>query len=247
MRRSLLSPKIKTRASRIWRRHLADRMRMLARIAMAAAVLLAVFIAALRWIDPPTSSVLMQRNWGAPPDARLSFTWRPLAEIAPAMSRAVIAGEDQRFFQHHGLDFIEMAKSLRENAWRPRGASTITQQVAKNLLLWNARSYPRKLIEAVLAVYIDLTWSKRRVLEVYLNIAQFGEEVYGVENAARHFFNKPARRLTRREAARLAAVLPNPIKRIANAPRPSEQFIKRQRWILRHMHMVDLAPATNRR
>ena len=195
-------------------------------------------IASLRWIDPPTSSVLLQENLsGKTPPARwVSFQWRPLRHISDQMAVAVIAAEDQRFLQHHGLDFVELSKVLREGSGRPRGASTITQQVAKNLFLWRARNYPRKVLEAGLAVFIDFVWGKRRVLEIYLNIAQFGPNLYGVENASRHFFGKPAAHLNRHEAARLAAVLPNPNSRSARYA--SENVMRRQRWILEQMQIL---------
>lgn len=152
------------------------------------------------------------------------------------MVLAAIAAEDQRFLHHHGLDFVELSKTLREGTSRPRGASTITQQAAKNLFLWSGRSYLRKLIEAGLAVYIDFVWGKRRVLEIYLNVAQFGPNIYGVENAGRHFFGKRAAALSRHEAARLAAVLPNPNHRSV-AP-ASAEVVQRQRWILRQMRAL---------
>ena len=204
--------------------------RRLGLIAAAAALCALLALAALRWINPPTTSVIARDNFGG---ATAQLTWRPLHQISAAMAIAVIAAEDQRFLHHHGLDFVELWKTVRALDSRPRGASTITQQVAKNLLLWKARSYPRKVLEAFLAVFIDFTWGKRRVLEVYLNIAQFGPQIYGVENAAQHFFNKPAAALNQYEAARVAAVLPNPNRRAAN--KPSAQVLDRQRWILRQM------------
>ncbi len=197
-----------------------------------------ILIGSLRWINPLTSSIILQQNrinehknaqW-------TSFNWRPLEKISAPMELAVIAAEDQRFLHHHGLDFVEVYKSLRVNISRPRGASTITQQVAKNLFLWSGRSYPRKILEAGLAIYIDFVWGKRRVLEIYLNIAQFGPNIYGVENASKQFFGKSANQLNRHDAARLAAVLPNPNARsVAHA---SDTVVQRQRWILRQMRAL---------
>ena len=195
-------------------------------------------IGSLRWIDPVTSSIILQQNFfGNHQNARRSsFDWRPMEKISAHITLAAIAAEDQRFLQHHGMDFVELSKTLREKKSRLRGASTITQQVAKNLFLWSGRSYPRKLLEAGLAVYIDFAWGKRRVLEIYLNVAQFGPGIYGVENAAQHFFGKPAAALNRHEAARLAAVLPNPnLRSAANA---SASVVRRQRWILRQMRAL---------
>ncbi len=207
--------------------------------AVAVAGLVAVAaITGLRWLDPPTSSLILQANLCARDDAApwASFDWRPLTQISPHMALAVIAAEDQRFAQHHGLDFVELSNALRENRDRPRGASTITQQVAKNMFLWGGRSYLRKLFEAGLAVYIDFAWGKRRVLEIYLNVAAFGANIYGVENASQHFFNKPAARLNRLESARLAAVLPNPTTR--SATHASPKVLQRQRWILQQMQAL---------
>ena len=208
------------------------------------AVLVAVAIGvgaltSLRWFDPPTSSFILQDNWARRADdgsPHAGFTWRPLTDISAQMAVAVIAAEDQRFVHHHGLDFVELSKALRERRGRPRGASTITQQVAKNLFLWSGRSYLRKALEAALAVYIDFAWGKRRVLEIYLNIAAFGANIYGVENASWHFFGKPAARLNRFEAARLAAVLPNPNAR--SASHASAKVLQRQRWILAQMRAL---------
>ncbi len=204
----------------------------------AMAVVGLVAAGSVRWIDPPTSSILLQQNLfsGKAYSEWASFEWRPLEQISAQMALAVIAAEDQRFLQHHGLDFIELSKILREIANRPRGASTITQQVAKNLFLWGGRSYARKFLEAGLALYIDRVWGKRRVLEVYLNIVQFGPDTYGVEKAGRHFFDKRAAALNRYEAARLAAVLPNPNRRSANPA--GAAVVKRQRWILRQMQAL---------
>ncbi len=209
-----------------------------AALGLAVVALLAMAaVTSLRWLEPPTSSIIWQRNWAAPaPVPPLAFAWRSRENISPHVFMAVIAAEDQRFFQHHGLDFVELYKSLREQRARLRGASTITQQVAKNMFLWNERSYARKILEAGLAIYIDFAWGKQRVLEVYLNIAQFGPAIYGVENASRHFFGKSAARLNRFEAARLAAVLPNPRTRSVAAP--DAEVRERQRWILRQIRRL---------
>ncbi|MGI9311733.1 MAG: monofunctional biosynthetic peptidoglycan transglycosylase, partial [bacterium] len=209
--------------------------------ALAVALVIALVIVSLRFINPPASSFTLQENWlGDDAGGWVSFQWRPLEAISKQMILAVVAAEDQRFFQHHGLDFIELRNSLREasasRTARPRGASTITQQTAKNLFLWSGRSYPRKLLEAALALAIDFAWGKRRTLEVYLNIVQFGPGVYGIERASSHFFDKPASRLTRHEAARLAAVLPAPNLR---SPRDADAATERRRqWILRQMRAL---------
>ena len=146
---------------------------------------------------------------------------------------AVIAAEDQKFAHHFGFDFESIADALDDNAQRRRGASTISQQVAKNLYLWPGRSYLRKGVEAYLTLLIESLWPKRRILEIYLNVAEFGSGIFGAEAASRQFFEKPARRLSLWEASLLAAVLPNP-KRMS-ALRPSAYVRSRaadiRRWV----------------
>lgn len=150
----------------------------------------------------------------------LERDWVSLSEISPHLPRAVIASEDNAFCQHGGFDWkaIDTAIGDFRDGKRLRGASTISMQTSKNLFLWPGRDYLRKGLEAYLTVLLELLWSKERILEVYLNIAEWSSGVYGAEAAARHYFNKPAKALTRREAALLASVLPNPRKRSANKP-----------------------------
>ncbi|WP_239024991.1 monofunctional biosynthetic peptidoglycan transglycosylase [Rhodoligotrophos defluvii] len=164
-------------------------------------------------VPPPASALMVLRLFqGTAPQ----YDWVPMAEISPNLARAVIASEDQRFCMHSGIDWVAVGKVIEAD--ESRGASTITMQTAKNLFLWPGRSYLRKALEVPLAVWIDLIWSKRRLLEVYLNIAEFGEGIYGAQAAARHHFGKDAKNLTRREAALLAAVLPSPLVRDAGKP-----------------------------
>lgn len=188
-----------------------------------------------RFVDPPGSSFMLQRTIEAAirdePDFRLSHQWRRLAEISPHLRIAVIASEDQKFPRHYGFDFETLREVAAEHLAGDgrRGGSTISQQTAKNLFLWPGRSWVRKGFEAWFTVLIEALWPKRRILEVYLNIAQFGDDVYGAEGAARTYFGKPASALTLDEATRLAAVLPAP-NRYRVAP-PSTQIIERARWI----------------
>jgi monofunctional biosynthetic peptidoglycan transglycosylase len=166
----------------------------------------------------------------------------PWGRISPHVRLAVVAAEDQKFPDHHGFD-VAAIRSVVESRLADgadgaamRGASTISQQVAKNLFLWPGRSWLRKGMEAGLTLLIEALWTKRRILEVYLNVAQFGDDVYGVEAAARINFGKGADALTVHEAALMAAVLPNPVRlRIA---RPSAYVRERQRWILRQMRQL---------
>lgn len=165
--------------------------------------------------------------------------WVSMDEISPWMGLAVIAAEDQTFPDHWGFDVAAIEKALSHNERnenRIRGASTLSQQTVKNLFLWEGRSWLRKGLEAGLTVGVETVWSKKRILTVYLNIAEFGEGVFGVEAAAQRYFGKPASRLTQSEAALLAAVLPNPLRFKAAAP--SGYVRSRQAWILRQMRQL---------
>ena len=148
----------------------------------------------------------------------ITKNWVGLDQMSPDLARAVIASEDQRFCQHHGVDWVEFQDAMDGEEGPTRGASTVSMQVAKNLFLWDGHSFIRKGLEMPLAYYMDGVLTKRRMLEIYLNIVEWAPGVYGAEAAAQHHFGKPAAKLNRREAALLAAVLPNPIKRQAGRP-----------------------------
>ncbi len=169
---------------------------------------------------------------------RTHYIWVDLEHIAPTAALAVIASEDQRFPFHAGFDFGSIRQAVRasERGKRLRGASTISQQVARNLFLWSGRSYVRKGLEAGYTVLLEACWPKERILEVYLNIAQFGRGIYGVEAASRSFFHEPATRLTREQAALLAAVLPNPL--LLRVASPSRYVLARRDWILGQMRLL---------
>lgn len=171
----------------------------------------------LRWVAPPTSAFMLKSSLAR---SAVRYRWVPMQAISRHLPVAVVAAEDQKFMHHWGFDFESIGSAMEENKrrQRPRGASTISQQVAKNLFLWSGRSYIRKGFEAYFTVLIELLWPKRRIMEVYLNIAEFGPGIFGVEAASRAYFNKPAGRLERDEAALLAAVLPNPRRLKAAAP-----------------------------
>ncbi|MFM8747398.1 MAG: monofunctional biosynthetic peptidoglycan transglycosylase [Aestuariivirga sp.] len=170
---------------------------------------------------PPFSNVMLLRALGG---AGIDKQWVSLDEMSPWLPRAVIASEDARFCQHRGVDWIEFQSVIDDALERDeapvRGASTIPMQTAKNLFLWDGRFAIRKVLELPLAMWMDLIWSKRRMMEIYLNIVEWAPGVYGAEAAAWHHFGKPAKKLNKTEAARLAAVLPNPIRR--NAGKPSK-------------------------
>lgn len=207
----------------------------------AAATTLAVLgisvalVLPLRWIDPPVSAFMLPDLWTAKGNGAVAHRWVPLAHMPEHLLLAVIAAEDQRFAHHHGFDLREIRGAIEERAAgrRVRGASTISQQVAKNLFLWRERSWVRKGLEAWLTALVELTWPKRRILEMYLNFAQFGPRTYGAAAAAERSFRKPVRNLTLHESARLAAVLPNP--EAFNAAAPSPRVRTRAEWIERQM------------
>ena len=216
--------------------------RLLRGLLLAVAAWLAITILAviaLRWIDPPFTTVMLGDRITALVAQERGYDfehdWRDWDRISKYAALAVIAAEDQRFPQHNGFDFKQIDKALadRERGRRVRGASTITQQVAKNVFLWRGKSWVRKGLEAGLTVLIEACWSKQRILEVYLNVAEFGQGTFGVQAASRRYFRKDAARLNRAEAALLAAVLPAPTRFKVLAP--SRYVLRRQAWILRQM------------
>jgi monofunctional biosynthetic peptidoglycan transglycosylase len=204
---------------------------------IAFVVLTALPVLLMRWWSPFSSAFMLSASiaHSSEKDYSTRYSWVDLDNISPNAALAVIASEDQQFPFHTGFDFKSIRAAVRENAHRkrPRGASTISQQVAKNLFLWNGGGYARKALEAWFTVLIEFLWPKERILEVYLNIAQFGRGIFGVEEASRAFFRKPAARLSRPEAATLAAVLPNPIR--LRADRPSAYVMMRRDWIIGQM------------
>jgi len=169
----------------------------------------------------------------------IDYTWVSAEKISPHAFTAVIAAEDQRFMQHSGFDFAAIQNSIADymDGEKLRGASTISQQVAKNLFLTPSKNFIRKAIEVWFTVLIELCWNKQRILEIYLNIAEFGDHLFGIEAASQHYFGIPAKQLNRSQAALLAATLPNPIRFKAN--QPSSYVLKRRNWILRQMPTVN--------
>ncbi len=218
--------------------------RILVGLGWAAGLFLALnvlLVLVFRFAPVPVSGLMVQRrieSWSSDKPYLSRHRWVPLEDIAPSLGVAVIAAEDQNFPDHFGFDWqaIEKAVQHNEHSRRKRGASTVSQQTAKNLFLWNSRSWTRKGLEAWFTLLIEMGWSKQRILEVYLNIVEFGDGVYGAEAAARTYFGKSAKRLTPSESALLAAVLPNPRKFKANAP--SEYIRGRQAWILSQMRQL---------
>ena len=189
----------------------------------------------LRWIDPPTTAFMLQDDSGRDTLLHEWSAWTDIGIIPPV---AVVAAEDQKFADHSGFDLNSIRQSVEDYADGEslRGASTITQQVAKNLYLWSGRSFFRKGIEAYFTVLIEATLSKQRILEIHLNIAEFGPGVYGVRAASKRYFGKAPNELTDSEAALLAAVLPNPKQ--LHAETPSAYVLGRQSWIVSQMQRL---------
>lgn len=210
---------------------------------LAFVVVSASLVLILRWAPPPTAGIIVQRQLeDENKDRAHYFSWTPWEKIAAELPLAVIASEDQRFFQHWGFDLNQLQKAIAESrrGGRLRGASTISQQTAKNLFLWGGRSYLRKGLEAWFTLLIEVLWPKQRILEVYLNIVEFGPGVYGVPSASRQYFHKQAVEVSRYEAALLAAVLPNP--HVMHVDDPSPYVRERQEWILRQMSQLGGLP-----
>ena len=220
-------------AKRRWRRCAAWTLALLV-LASLASVLL------LRFVDPPASAFMLARQWEmrAEPGFRLRHEWIDLDAMSPAVPIALVAAEDQKFPQHHGFDVDAISGVVAARGQRAylRGASTISQQAAKNLFLWSGRSWLRKGVEAYYTLAIELLWPKRRILEVYANVAEFGDGIYGAQAASRSFFGRDADRLTPSQSARLAAVLPNP--RRYNAGNPGPYVQRRAQWIERNMRQI---------
>ncbi|MBI2261878.1 MAG: monofunctional biosynthetic peptidoglycan transglycosylase [Caulobacterales bacterium] len=200
------------------------RKRPLLTVFLSLVLLLVASVGIHRFVPPPTTFLMVSRSLEG---EGLSYRWRSLDEISPRLVEAVIASEDSTFCAHRGFDMKAIEKALKANAraekrgaGRLRGGSTISQQTAKNVFLWPGRDWVRKGLEAGYTVLIETLWGKRRIVEVYLNVAEWAPGVYGAEAAARHWFGKSAKDLTAREAARLAAILPSPRRYNASSPGP---------------------------
>jgi monofunctional biosynthetic peptidoglycan transglycosylase len=197
--------------------------------------LLAVLI--YRVVPVPVTPLMIARSFEG---RGIDHRWKPLYEISPNLVRAVVAAEDARFCEHAGFDFDAMQKAFANNqaGRKLRGGSTISQQAAKNVFLWEGRSYLRKGLEAYFTVLIEMVWGKHRIMEVYLNSVEWGPGIYGAEAASQRIFKKPARDLTTTQAARLAAILPSPLKWKAAKPGP---------YVARRSRKIGAATGTVRR
>ncbi len=198
-----------------------------------------------RFIPPPVTPLMVIRLFEQAADEkrdiRLSKDWVSLEDMSPSMPLAVITSEDQKFEEHFGFDIeaIEKAQKYNERhkGKKVKGASTISQQTAKNVFLWPQRSYVRKGFEVYFTFLIELLWSKERIMEVYLNVIEMGDGIYGAEAASQAYFDKPVSKLNNSQAALIAACLPNPIK--WSPARPTAYIKRKQAWIVRHMRMAE--------
>lgn len=182
---------------------------------------------------------LVEQTFDSEKKVRLYKDWVPMSEISRHAPQAVFAAEDQKFLTHIGFDFEAMEKAWENNkkGKRIKGASTITQQTVKNVFLWPGRSYVRKGLEAYFTVLVELLWSKERIMEVYLNVIEMGDGIYGIEAASQAYYNKSAAKLNRNQAAMIAAVLPNPIR--WTPAKPTGYIRGRQSWIMRQMNNLE--------
>jgi monofunctional biosynthetic peptidoglycan transglycosylase len=187
------------------------------RLIVLAVVASAALVLPWRWLPPPTSAFMLRERIAGRP---LYHRWVPYRSISRNLVLCVVAAEDQKFAAHSGFDVDAIVRAVEEKRRKPRGASTISQQLAKNLFLWPGRSFVRKALEAYFTVWLEQTWPKRRILEVYLNVAEFGPGIFGAHAASDLLFGKPASELTLSDAALLAAVLPSPKRMSARRPSP---------------------------
>lgn len=193
-----------------------------------------IWAGTLRFVNPPITSLMVLRHFG---DGQpIEKVWRDYDEISPHLLLAILAAEDQRFYEHRGFDVKEIRNALeaRSNGGGMRGASTLSQQTAKNVFLWPTRSWWRKGVEAYFTVLIEAMWPKRRILEVYVNVAEMGPGIYGVERAAQEYFDTSASELSPQQAALLASILPSPLTRDPHSP--TAYMKQRQAWILNQMN-----------
>lgn len=211
-------------------------LRIIACLLLTAILLPVCLVALYRYIPVPVTPLMLIRNIdeGTP----INYTWTPIEKISPNLVQAVVASEDNLFMEHDGFDFkqIEIARREAEAGKRLRGASTITQQTAKNLFLWQGRSWLRKGLEAYFTVLMEQLWSKKRIMEAYLNCIEMGEGIYGAAAVAKINFNTTPDKLTKEQCALIAATLPNPRK--FNSAKPSKYMKQRQNAILKNMKNI---------
>ncbi|MBK8367458.1 MAG: monofunctional biosynthetic peptidoglycan transglycosylase [Bacteroidetes bacterium] len=202
-------------------------------------VLSIVSVIVYRWVPVPITPLMLIRDVEQLKNGKgvtMEHDWVPLKEISPKLQLAVVCSEDQNYLKHFGVDWGAIQKAMKENekGKRVRGGSTITQQTAKNVFLWQGRSYLRKGLELWFTLLIEVFWSKERIMEVYLNSIEMGNGIYGAEAASKHWFHKSAKKLSKDEAAAIAAILPNPLRYKANPA--SSYIVQRKAWIKQQMN-----------
>ncbi len=187
-----------------------------------------------KYVNPPTTVLMLQKG------TKVDREWVDIEDISPDLVLAVVSSEDNLFLEHNGFDIeaIKKAQEHNKTSKHKRGASTISQQTAKNVFLWPARSWLRKGMEVYFTALMELLWSKERIMEVYLNVIEMGDGIYGAEAAAKHYYGRSAKKLNREQCAMIAAILPNPRER--NPTRPTTYLLKRKNWILWNMKNIEV-------
>ncbi len=215
--------------------------KILLRVLLGFVIISFVSTLIFRFVPIPFTPLMIIRYFEME-EGKIDKDWKSLDEIGKNMPLAVVTAEDQKFAEHFGFDMEAIEKAMKYNekhkGKKVKGASTISQQTAKNVFLWPGRSWIRKGLEVYFTFVIEICWSKERIIEVYLNVIEMGPGVYGAEAAAQYYFNKSSINLTKKEAAAIAAILPNPIR--WSASRPTPYIIKKRNWIVRHMKYIDL-------
>lgn len=215
--------------------------RLLTRIVLGFLIISILSTLLFRFVPVPATPLMIIRYFEME-DGKIDKDWKLLEDISPNLPLAVVTAEDQKFEEHFGFDLEAIEKAVKYNekhkGKKVKGASTISQQTAKNVFLWPGRSWLRKGLEVYFTFLIEILWSKERIMEMYLNVIEMGPGVYGAEAAAQYYFNKPAAKLTKSESATIAAILPNPIR--WSASKPTRYIIKKRNWILRHMGKIEL-------
>ncbi len=215
--------------------------RLLTRIVLGFLIISILSTLLFRFIPVPATPLMIIRYFEME-DGKIDKDWKSLEEISINLPLAVVTAEDQKFEEHFGFDLDAIEKAVKYNekhkGKKVKGASTISQQTAKNVFLWPGRSWLRKGLEVYFTFLIEILWSKERIMEMYLNVIEMGPGVYGAEAAAHYYFDKPAAKLTKSESATIAAILPNPIR--WSASKPTRYIIKKRNWILRHMGKIEL-------
>lgn len=204
-----------------------------------------IWVLLLRFINPPITYLMVQRGFERKAEGKewkIEKSWVNIEDLSNNLKRATLAGEDANFLNHWGFDFKAMSNALEKNqkGKKIRGGSTISQQTAKNVFLWPGRSYIRKAFEAYFTVLIELLWGKERILEVYLNVIEMGDGIYGAEAATQHYFGKSAHSMSKSQAALIVAVLPNPLR--WSPARPTRYIYYKQGLILRNMRNLEKLP-----